>query len=690
MFANFPASLRIPRVITSALLTLVILAAVTSADEPEKPNGDQMIADYFRIETAKLTNQPLARYDEQATWNHDRPELVRQLHEMLGLDPLPEKTDLKMTITGKVEGPGFTVENLHFQSRPGLYVTGNLYKPEKIEGKLPAVLYVCGHSRVFKDGVAYGAKANYQHHGAWFARHGFICLTIDTLQLGEIEGIHHGTYRYDRWWWMNRGYTPAGVEAWNSIRALDLLTSLPEVDAENLGVTGRSGGGAYSWWLAALDERVKAAVPVAGITDLHNHVVDGTVEGHCDCMFWVNTYRWDYDMLPALIAPRAVLISNTDTDNIFPLDGVNRVFFAARKMYRLQDAQDKLALNIGPGGHKDIQELQIAAFHWLRNHLQGESGPIDVVAEKFFEPEQLKVFDKIPGEEINTEIDEHFVPQAEPLDAEYTAQNWETVKQVWTSKLDTHVFRAWPKDRSLPRVMPKGDAKTHGPVEVTRYVYRPQEGIELPLVSVRSTVDGAPIKQQLVVLDHEGWQTLEAELAKLSENHEDSNWSENSVHMLYIAPRGHGPTRWSDNEKKRVQIRRRFMLLGQTWDGMQVWDIRQGVMAWRTLPDTEALPLSVSAEGSMAPLALYASLYLDGLSNLNLNFGDHDLTHRGGPYFLNVSRYLELTDAMVMAAERAPLVIRSTQEDVEKRLSAPRNLANLMGWPEDRILVKGE
>ena len=116
------------------------------------------------------------------------------------------------------------------------------------------------------------------------------------------------------WWWLNRGYTPAGVEAWNCMRALDYLETRPEVDGDKLGVTGRSGGGAYSWWIAAIDERIKGAVPVAGITDLQNHVVDGGVEGHCDCMFMVNTYRWDYPQVAALVAPRPLLIANTDSD----------------------------------------------------------------------------------------------------------------------------------------------------------------------------------------------------------------------------------------------------------------------------------------------------------------------------------------------------------------------------------------
>src|SRR5205085_2181277 len=79
-----------------------------------------------------------------------------------------------------------------------------------------------------------GNKTAFQHHGAWFATHGYAALLIDTLQLGEIAAIHHGTYRENRWWWQARGYTPAAVECWNGIRALDYLQSRPEVDGERI------------------------------------------------------------------------------------------------------------------------------------------------------------------------------------------------------------------------------------------------------------------------------------------------------------------------------------------------------------------------------------------------------------------------------------------------------------------------
>jgi len=268
---------------------------------------DSQLKHYFEAETRRLTETTISQLNAVTDWESFRQRAVIQARDMLGLYPWPDKTPLQATITGVIEHEHFRVEKIHFQSMPGLYVTGNLYVPKKINTRVPAILYVCGHSNVKESGISYGSKTVYQHHPAWFARNGYVCLILDTLQLGEIEGIHHGLYRYDRWWWMSRGYTPAGVEAWNGIRAIDYLTSRPEVNPDKIGITGRSGGGATSWWVAAIDNRVAASVPVAGITDLTNHVIDGCVDGHCDCMYFVNTYAWDYPMLAALIAPRPLL-----------------------------------------------------------------------------------------------------------------------------------------------------------------------------------------------------------------------------------------------------------------------------------------------------------------------------------------------------------------------------------------------
>ncbi|NOX56847.1 MAG: acetylxylan esterase [Planctomycetes bacterium] len=434
-----------------------------------------MVAEYFRRETQKLADACLAEIKTLDDWKKRRAEYRRQLFEMLGLEPRPPRTPLQPVVTGRVDRDTFFVEKLYFQSMPHLYVTANLYVPKNLKGRVPAILYVCGHGREKKGDISFGNKTHYQHHGAWFARNGYVCLMIDTLQLGEIEGIHHGTYRYKMWWWNARGYTPAGVEAWNCIRSLDYLQSRPEVDPERIGVTGRSGGGAYSWWIAALDDRIKVAVPVAGITTLKNHVVDGCVEGHCDCMYIVNTYRWDYPQVAALVAPRPLLISNSDKDRIFPLDGVVEVYFKIRRIYGLHGKLNQIGLQITEGPHKDTQELRIAAFHWFNRWLKGEDPLIEQAAVPMFSREELRVFDELPDDQINTRIQEVFVPRAAPPPVPQSGGQWRELKAGWMKALREKCFRGWPQQPEFSPIDQPYRRLRHGRLELCVYEFVSQK-----------------------------------------------------------------------------------------------------------------------------------------------------------------------------------------------------------------------
>jgi dienelactone hydrolase len=679
-------------------LTALLFPCPTLAAPPEidTTRGDRMIAEYFAAETAKLQEACLTDIPSRDEWQAKREEYRRQLHEMLGLDPLPERTPLNAAITGKVEHEEFTIENVHFQSRPGLYVTGNVYLPKHQDRPAPAILYVCGHAQVKKDGVAYGNKTAYQHHGEWFARNGYVCLTIDTLQLGEIEGIHHGTYRYGMWWWLNRGYTSAGVEAWNCIRALDYLQSRPEVDGERLGVTGRSGGGAYSWWIAALDDRIKCAAPVAGITDLKNHVVDGCVEGHCDCMFMVNTYRWDYPQVAALVAPRPLLIVNTDTDRIFPLDGVVRTFEKVREVYRLHDAADKVGLTIGPGGHKDTQDIQMDVFRWMNYHLKGDETLIDDAAVKFFEPEPLKVFPagQLPDDRTNEEIHETFVAAAPTPPIPETQEAWNALRNEWRQALLEKSFRGWPQDSEPLGTQKVFDVEKQG-VRFAAYDFASQANVRLRLYVAHRPELKDPALTVLNVLDGASWSdflstyraAFEEELREESLPGANADAFKRTHDMLqanpwimaYVAPRGVGPTAWDQTERKQTQHQRRFYLLGQTWDGMQVWDVRRAIQAVRTLDTTKDSPLWLQAERTMAGVAVYASLFEPDIARLDLH--SPPLTHRDGPYLLNVSRYLDLPQSMAIAAENSQVVVyQASQEGWEW----PAEVVKKLGWGDKK------
>jgi dienelactone hydrolase len=685
-------------VLTASALAFTSAAATLS---PGPTRGDQMLAEYFKQETAKLSDRCLTDIKSLDDWKARRTEYRQQLFEMLSLSPLPARTDLKPVVTGKIEHELFNVEKLHFQSMPGLYVTANLYVPKKLDKPAPAILYVCGHARLVTNGVSFGNKAGYEHHGSWFARNGYVCLVIDTVQLGEIEGIHHGTHREGMWWWNSRGYSSAGVEAWNSIRALDYLQSRPEVDGNRLGVTGRSGGGAYSWWVTALDDRVKAAAPVAGITDLQNHVVDGVVEGHCDCMFIVNTYRWDYALVAALAAPRPLLICNSDKDSIFPLDGVMRVHTKVAKIYKLYGATNALGLLITEGPHKDTQELQLPVFRWFNRHLKGEEPVIEMAAKRLFQPQDLKVFGKLPSDERTSKIHETFVPTAPAPVVPASGSEWTKQADAWKAALGQQVFRAWPEG-TIPldlRALTMVDA---GGLRLQVSEFTSQTGVRLNLYLLQSSTKEKAERVIVNVMNDADWIEWAGMFRSsfsmlLSKQEIDQIFSSANIPMnprqgnqlpalkdqvqngrvalAWIAPRGIGPTAWDPNERKQIQIRRRFMLLGSTLDGMRVWDIRRGLQAVRSMEGLRDLPLEVRAKGQMGVNCLYASLFESSVSRLDLK--ELPKSHRDGPDYLNVLRFLDIPQAAAMAAERTMIHLHQAQDD---GWEFPGKVAANLGW----------
>lgn len=688
----------------SLLFFLWVALALAGEQAVENPvdtsSGDRLVAEYFRLETERLAAKTLADVQTLTDWEAKRPELRRQLFEMLGLDPSPPKTDLQPVITGKTEHEEFTVEKLHFQSSPGLYVTGNLYLPKNATGPLPTVLYVCGHAVVKKDSVSFGNKVGYQHHGGWYARNGYACLTIDTLQLGEIEGIHHGTHREGMWWWQARGYTPAGVEAWNCIRALDYLETRPEIDKNRIGVCGRSGGGAYSWWIAALDERIQVAVPVAGITTLKNHVVDGCVEGHCDCMYQMNTYGWDYATVAALVAPRPLLIANTDKDGIFPLDGVVQVHSQVRRIYELYGKPAHLGLNITEGPHKDTQELQVHEFVWFNRFLKQAESPIDKVAVKFFEPEQLKVFATLPTDQRNTTIHEVFVPAAQ-ITTPTSSAEWDAMKSNWLKQLMTLSFKAWPEGQ-MPVELRTIRSDVQSGIRWTEHEYLSQEPYRLSLWGAQSaSLDPQQAKRVVLhILDQVEWEQASHWMERARREKEAASATEKAIspeesdfraflqmcrqpgaYHVFFAPRGIGPTEWTRNERERVHIRRRFALLGQTDDSARVWDTRRAIQAVRSIPSLSEIPLTIACKGRAAGWGVYASLFEPPVADLQLT--DLPVDHASGPIFLNVSRILEFPQAVAMAADRSRVALRFSGTESRTGWEFARTVGTLTGQRRD-------
>jgi dienelactone hydrolase len=629
--------------------TLLLAGSAWGQKLPEPKPGDAMIEAYLAKETDRLSQRVLDGATTRAEWEARRPRLKQEYLDMLGLWPLPEKTPLHATVTGTVERmkEGVVIDKLHFQSKPGLYVTGNLYRPKEGKGKLPAVLYVCGHSGKGRD----GNKTAFQHHGVWFASHGFVCLIVDTLQLGEIPGIHHGTYREGRWWWQARGYTPAGVECWNGVRAIDYLVSRPDVDADRIAVTGISGGGAATFWIAAADERVACAVPVSGMSDLESYVKNKVINGHCDCMFLINTYQWEWTTIAALVAPRPLLFGNSDEDKIFPMDGNRRIMERLRRLYGWYGKPDLVDEYVSHGGHEDRPDLRVAACQWINKHLRGDTGPAGDVDAAPLPGKELRVFaeDKdVPADALNGKIDETFVPKAVVKLPE--AGKFEEWKKGLMKGLREKAFRTFPER------IPEAKASW---VETGLLQLSTEPGLEVASLLMPWRREENSKQVWLIIINpgedvgklgpHIGTIVDGDTFAQLPRGVREKRDEKASLHDLS----------WTSKSPPNY-VERSHALLGSTVDQGRVWDIA----ATARLMGKGGKGLKVIGRGQAGILAAYAALFEPSI--VEVVIVDPPTTHRDGPIFLNVLRVLDVPDALGLLAPRPLTLVNAKDKAFEQ------------------------
>ncbi|HEV3257120.1 MAG TPA: prolyl oligopeptidase family serine peptidase [Gemmataceae bacterium] len=639
---------RIQHCVACALLVLTVASAAAADPASKSKQGDAMIDKYLADETARLSKRFLDGATTLKEWQERRPRLRQEYFDMLGLWPLPAKTPLKARVTGTRERGSITIELLHFQSRPGLYVTGNLYRPKRSTGKLPAVLYVCGHSGRGRD----GNKTAFQDHGMWFASNGYVCLIIDTLQLGEVPGVHHGTYNRGRWWWQARGYTPAGVECWNGIRAIDYLQSRPDVDPDKLAVTGISGGGAATFWIAAADERVRCAVPVSGMSDLESYVSHKIINHHCDCMLMINTYGWEWTTIAALIAPRPMLFCNSDHDTIFPMDGNERIIMRLRRLYKMYDKPDLVDAYVSHGGHDYRPGLRLAIFKWINKHIKNETGTVKDADFKPLPGKKLRVFpeDKdVPKDAINSKIDETFVPLAQVKMPE--AGKFEEWKKGLMQELRAKSFRTFPE--RVPR------AREIFTEKESLYWLHTESGILVGAAGGRGKKESE--LRTLVIL---GKERFLGDVFKQVE--QDSYWFKTGTRGG-VSVEGHP---WTTKSPPNY-VERSHALLGKTVDEGRVWDIVATVRAFDWL-EKGKFTWRVAGRGQAGILAAYAALFEPSIKEVIIF--DPPVSHRDGPTFLNVLRVLDIPEALGLLAPR-PLTLVNAKDKAFDRTAQIYKLA---------------
>ncbi len=605
----------------------------------------------FTVETVSMDTQRMHRYLEaeaatlgEAAWQRigskekleaQRERLRKEFLFMIGLDPLPERTLLQATLVRTVELEDYTIEVLHYQSLPGFYVTANLYKPRGKKGPLPAVIWGPGHGR-----GEYGTKTSRQPHAALWVRNGYICMVIDPIQAAEVYGIHHGISGYDLRDWYSRGYTPIGIEVWNAMRAVDYLLTRPDVDGEKLTITGVSGGGHLSWMAGAADERLSVVQPAAGTSDVLTHIRRNLQNMHCDCAYFVNTFRHDWYTLAALVAPRPLLMHNSIGDAYYPPEGYTAVLAKAKEIYGWYGIADRTDMCEVPGRHGYYPAQREKAVDFSNLWLFGkktEAGeqPIQEVPE-----EKLGALGGIHAEHpenINDRIQQLLIPTAK-LESYRSKAAWEKKRVEIMDKLRQVVLRNLPAEvRPVKRMEGEHDS----------FIMETEPGIQIGMVSHVPGGEGE-IKSAVLYVASPGdtWQNSIWSFMKAFPLPDPAT----SKHMVF--PRGIGSEIWDDVTLKRFE--REALILGRTLDDMRLYDVLCALEQVAADPSFDGGELTVVGKGPQGIIAAYAALLDPRVTRVILH--SPGKTHRSGPFFLNVLRYTDIPQALAMLAPRCELV----------------------------------
>lgn len=626
--------------------------------------GKRQVRNYLETEARRVTDRAAREIASKESWEGMREQRRREMLDMLGLDPLPGRTPLNVQITGKIEQPEYTIEKIAFESLPKVYVTANLYIPKKREGPLPTVIYVCGHAY-----SPHGSKAVYQRHPITLAKHGYVSMILDPIQIAETFALHHGVYNNEMYDWYTRGYTPAGVEVWNAIRAMDYLETRPEVDENRFAITGRSGGAAMSWFTAAVDERIKVAVPVMGISTYAANVADDTQSRHCDCMFVINTYLHDMLHQGALIAPRPLYMMHGRQDLLFPVAGYKEFEQRVGDLYASYGAPDAFKNLEVDTGHEDSDLLRAESVKWFDKYLmQIPEREIDV-AYTDLPQEQLAVFGGTPPADAQNYRVHEFFTAGPDMRSYTTLEAWQGRREQLLTTLHQKVLRPYQQQKSQPSARVSERAAPGG---FERLEFDSEEGITLEVL-YRKPPDGGGPALLYIASDGEDWGAIRDVVRQVAGSRTNP--------LMVVSPRGVGEVAWGKRFWKGTL--RNAMHLGRTVDSMRLWDVMQAakLLYQRAHDQSGSKQVVTLGIGVSGVLGLYAALEDEHISQVMLI--DPPSSHRDGPVLLNALRYSDLAEIAALLAPRRLTFYGRVPEAFQKT----REIYSLYDQPDHQSLT---
>ena len=581
-----------------ALFFPLVLCAQSEL-EFTKPIGElrdlpQQLTLHLRAEAGKyLAKRPELR--SEADVRARAAAFRKQLIANIG--GLPERTPLNARTVGVIEREHFRIEKIIFESQPGFYVTANLYLPKRGQGPYPAILFPLGHEA--------GAKA----HEAWqyvlgsFATKGFVALAWDPLGQGERGQFYDPDLGASRLIQSTREHTMLGVQTlvtgeslarytiWDGIRALDYLVSRKEVDAARVGVTGNSGGGTHTAYLAAIDDRLKVAAPSCYITNWTRLLAQlGPQDAEQNLPPFLNL-GFDFPDFLYAFAPKPYLVLSAIRD-FFPIGGARATYGEALRVYDSLGAAEKLKMVEADDGHGYTLPRRLAAYAWMSKWLKGVED--DGVEPSFPLATEAELQCTKSGQ-VALEFQGESVFSLNQKRANAVRGRAKDVVDA-ARRMSGYVAPS-----GVPSVTPYGTIRRAG-YRVEKFLYESEPGIQIPAILAIPDGDGGR-RAAVVYADGLGKGKAEERLAA---------WMKEGKLVLAIDLRGLGELgseRTNDpwfGDAANVQA---ALLIGKTMVGLRAQDIARAVSLLAQRGDVDSGRIELIGRGRAAVPALYAMAF---------------------------------------------------------------------------------
>lgn len=332
--------------------------------------------------------EEVAQLHSRSDWEARQKKVKKKLMKMVG--PFPKKTPLHATITKKVDKKGYRVENIVYQSQPGFYVTSSLFIPDGVEKTAPAIIYTSGHTKnAYRDPV-------YQHVILNLVKKGFIVFAFDPVGQGERlqyydskTGIQGSEHSYAGAQAFITGSSMARYFIWDGIRAVDYLRERKEVDQDRIGITGRSGGGTQSAYVAAIDERISAAAPenyITSFTRLLQSIGPQDAEQNLPGQVVAGI---DHADLLEVRAPKPTVMLTTTRD-IFSIQGARETAREVSRIYKAYGKPGRFDMVVDDAVHRSTKKNREAMYAFFQKYLNNPGSAKDEDVE-LLDSQELQV-----------------------------------------------------------------------------------------------------------------------------------------------------------------------------------------------------------------------------------------------------------------------------------------------------------